>query len=799
MKNSSQRIIALVIAVGLLSGLNRNVFSQSVIVPRSCATMEQDSISRARFPQRGTLSDFENDLQIKIRELETRNKGKRTQGTVLTIPVIFHIVHNGEPVGSGTNLSAAQVQAQIAVLNEDFRRLQGTPGYNDDPAGADIEIEFCLSPLDENGGTLSEPGIHRYNGNKASWSRAEIENQLKPITIWNPNLFYNVWSLKFSTAEAGLLGYAQFPDQSGLTGLPASGPASTDGVVVRYQSIGSADKGNFPVMEAPYNKGRTLTHETGHWLGLRHIWGDGNCAEDFVSDTPPASGPSSGCPVGRVSCGGTNMVENYMDYSYDACMNIFTQGQKTRMLAVMEVSPRRNTLIQSNLCSPQVADVPTPNFTVDRQQVLKGGEAYFTDLSTNFPNKWVWAFEGGDPEASSERNPRIKYQTPGVYKVTLIVTNSLGESAPLIREGYIEVSEEGLCGVFSNYKNEYTPSVLSISDFAPYSGYLTGHNSSNTKAISEYFRNDAGYEYISGVNINFGKIDFDNEDAFVYVTVWNARGPQNAPGSVIERKLVLLKQIKEDVANNRPTNVVFDRETPVLNRPFQVGIELEYSSGESLAIRSSANGEALNATSWIQNQSGQWDSYAIAFGANIAMDIQPFVGMFPSVQVSSSKQLIYPGEEITLNGRGASVFIWNSLDGSVQNFAGPQLKFNPMETTTFLTIGSGLDLCLDSAYTTIYVRDNIVGVNENNESALTSIYPNPGDQSLNIRVQGEYRGTVYYETISSTGQEKVIAGQFEKDSDDVTFPVNANEIAKGIYFVRIRMDQDMVIKKWIKL
>jgi len=798
MKNRPHLIVNLIAAFSLVLGMAWNGFSQTAIIPRNCATMEQDSISRARFPQRGTLSDFERELQSKIHELE-KNKSSRTQAVILTIPVVFHIVHNGEPVGSGPNLSSAQVNSQIAVLNEDFRRLQGTPGYNDNPVGADIEIEFCLSPLDENGATLAEPGIHRYNGNKASWTRSEIENQLKPITIWNPNLFYNIWSLKFSTAEANLLGYAQFPDQSGLTGLPASGPASTDGVVVRYQSIGSADKGNFPVMEAPYNKGRTLTHETGHWLGLRHIWGDGSCAEDFVADTPPASGPSSGCPVGRVSCGGPNMVENYMDYSYDACMNIFTQGQKARMLAVMEVSPRRKTLAQSNICSPLVADVPTANFSVDKQEVLKGGEASFTDLSTNFPNEWAWTFEGGDPASSTERNPRIRYATPGTYQVTLIATNSLGASAPLVREGYILVSEEGLCGTFNNYKPEYSPSVLSISDFAPFTGYLTGHNTSRTKAISEYFNNLVGYEYISGVKINFGQVNFTDEDASVYVTVWNARGPQNAPGSVIEKKLVLLKQIKEDIENNRPTTIVFDRETPVLNRPFQVGIELEYTSGASIAIRSSADGEALNATSWIQNQSGQWNSYAIAFGANIAMDIQPFVGMYPSVQVSTSKQLVYPGEEVTLNGRGASIFIWKSSDGSIQNFAGPQLKFKPQNTTTILTVGSGLDLCIDSTYTTIYVRENIVGVERKYDQNLASVFPNPGEQYVNLQVQGPYRGTVFYEAISVLGQQKIISGQFEKDADDHHILVNTAELSQGPYIIKIKLDQEILLKKWMKL
>lgn len=772
----------------------------SAQTPRTCATMEQDSISRLRYPQRGTLLEFENQLQLKIREVENRLKGAKTQAGLITLPIVVHIVHNGEPVGSGTNLSLAQVQAQIKVLNQDFRKLQGTPGFNDNPVGADIEIEFCLSPVDENGVTLSEPGIHRYNGNKASWSRTEIENQLKPTTIWNPNLFYNIWTVKFAASDANLLGYAQFPDQSGLSGLPASGPATTDGVVVRYQSFGSTDEGTFPVMEAPFNKGRTLTHETGHWLGLRHIWGDGNCAEDFVADTPPAAGPSSGCPTGRVTCGGVNMVENYMDYSQDACMNIFTQGQKARMLAVMEVSPRRKTLVQNSLCSPIVADVPTANFTVDNQQVLKGGEALFTDLSTNFPTSWSWAFEGGDPAASSERNPRVKYATPGVYKVSLVATNSLGASVPLEQIDYMTVSEDGLCGTLSNLPAIYTPSLLPLSNYGPYSGYLTGHNSLKTKAVSEYFRNKSGYEYISGVTMKFASVTAGNEEASVVVTVWNARGPQNSPGSVIEKKTVLLKQIQEDIANNRPTTIVFDRETPVLNRPFQVGVELSYGDGSTLALESSAEGEALNASSWIQGEDGTWNSYAIAFGSNIAMNIEPFVGMNPSVQVSVSKSLIYPGEEVVLNGRGASIFVWNASDGSVDDFAGPQLKISPTTTTTFLTVGSGLDLCLDSAYTTVYVRENIVGIKEDTQSlgAYSVAYPNPGDDQLFVRTRGKYRGPVSISLQTVLSHKPMEQAILEKEQEELEVFLPVGHLASGLYIIYVKHGENREILKWIK-
>lgn len=764
--------------------------------PERCATMEQDSLSRLRFPQRGSLDDFESLLRVKVDEIHTRLKSGKVQAQVLTIPIIVHVVHNGEQIGTGTNISQAQVKAQIEVLNEDFRRLQGTPGFNDSPVGADIEIEFCLSPVDENGVTMSEPGIHRYNGGKLSWSRTEIENQLKPLTSWNPNLFFNVWTVRFAASDATLLGYAQFPDQSGLTGLPASGPASTDGVVIRYQSFGSADKGNFPVMEAPYNKGRTLSHETGHWLGLRHIWGDGNCADDFVADTPPASGPSSGCPTGRVSCGNTNMVENYMDYSNDACMNIFTQGQKVRMLAVMEVSPRRKTLTQANLCSPIVADKPTAKFSVDNQLVLKGGEASFTDLSTNFPTSWSWTFEGGDPATSTERNPRVKYNIPGTYSVKLIAGNSLGQSQPLEITNYVTVSAEGLCGRFNNFLSSYTPSSLPIASFGPYTGNLTGHNTSKSQAISEYFRNSQGYMYISGVNIKFKQFDFQNEDASVTVTVWNARGPQNAPGSVIEKKIVLGKQIKQDIANQRATEIVFDRETPVFGRPFQVGVELNYSSGTTVAIESSADGESTSATSWIQNSSGVWNSYAIAFGANIAMNIQPVTGMNPSVQVSASKLLIYPGEEVVLNGRGASIFVWKSSDGQVTNFAGPQLTANPTQTTTFLTVGSGLDLCLDSAYTTVYVRENIVGIESKGQQESISIYPNPGDEELFVTLPSVYRGPVQIE-ITNTLQQTVHSAGFTKGAEN-EYKINTANLSRGLYLVRVRAGEQNSTLKWLK-
>jgi len=597
------------------------------------------------------------------------------------------------------------------------------------------------------------------------------------------------------------LGYAQFPDQTGLQGIPANSPATTDGVVVRYQSFGSADKGNFPVMEAPFNKGRTLSHETGHWFGLRHIWGDGVCAEDFVNDTPPHRAPSSGCP-NSLSCNNITpaMVQNYMDYSNDACMNIFTLGQKDRMLAALELSPRRKSLIQANLCSPAVADVPTANFIASNKEcVLLGSELEFTDLSSNFPTQWNWSFEGGDPNTSTERNPKVTYSTPGTFNVTLIATNSIGPSVPLVIQNFITVSEEGLCNELTNFEATYTPSVLKLSKFGNYTGYLAGHNSTNSKAYSEYFDNSCGYSYISGAKIKFGKIKQVNEDAKVNVVVWSARGVQGGPNPVIERKEVLYKQIKEDVDNNRATSVTFDRLTPIFSKAFHIGIELTYASGDTLAIVSSADGQSTKSTSWVQNASGQWNLMTIAYGANIAMDIEPLVGANPSVQVSASKLLIYPGEEVVLNGQGASIFVWDSDDGSINDFAGPQLIVNPTKKTTYTTVGSGLELCNTTTSTTIYLRDVIVGVESPPLFEGISLYPNPGADMLSITIDNEYAGDLNVGIQSALGIAVKESVLIKKESKMAQVSFDTASLQPGLYVVVIRMGKSTGIKKWIKL
>lgn len=764
-----------------------------------CGTVEQDRINRQNYPNGISIDDMEIAIQRKIEEMERNRSLGRTQAVVVTIPVVVHVIHKGEPIGTGTNISQAQIQAQLEVLNEDFRRKPGTPGFNNNPVGADIEIEFCLSSVDNNGSTMSEPGIHRYRGGKATYTMADAES-LKQQTYWNPNLFFNIWTLDFGGINESLLGYAQFPTGSGLPGLGGAGPSGekTDGVVIQFSSFGAASKGSFPVMQAPYNQGRTLTHETGHWLGLRHIWGDGVCGDDEVGDTPFHQTFNRGCPSNKAACsgGGFEMPQNYMDYTDDACMNIFTLGQKARMRAVMELSPRRKQLITNNLCGTVVAAPPVASFTSNKTLSLRGGTVEFTDLSTNFPTQWQWQFEGGDPSTSNIQNPIVKYSTPGKFKVSLIARNALGASPLLNIDDYIEVSEQGLCDSISNFKDTYTPSVLKMKTVGDYTGYLTGHNSARSAALSELFANPLGYSFVSGALIKFGKVYASAENSSVTITVWNARGVQNAPGSVIEQKTVLLKEIAEDIANNRATDITFDRETPVFSRPFHVGVELTYA-GDSIAVESSANGESTSLTSYVESAEGIWQPYSIAYGANIALNIVPIVGMNPSVQVASSKILINPAEEVILTARGASIFQWNASDNSVSNVLGPQLIVRPVVTTVYETSGSGLDLCNATAFTTVFVREGaITGVNELMETDVT-LYPNPGRDAFNVRFENAYRGDVQMEVRSTLNQ--VICSRSESKTQDLfDSRIEMSALPAGVYITTVKVGNNTVYLKWVR-
>ena len=269
---------------------------------------------------------------------------------LVTIPVVVHVVYNT----TAENISDAQVQSQINVLNADFRKLNADAGLV--PAGfsglaADANIEFCLASTDPNGATTN--GITRTSTTATSFSTNDGVkfSSSGGRNAWDATKYLNIWVCDIS---GGILGYAQFP----------GGSASTDGVVIDFQYFGTIGTAT-----APFNKGRTGTHEVGHWLNLYHIWGDDGTSctgSDLVSDTPNQADENYGCPTfPQVSCSnGTNgdMFMNYMDYTDDACMYMFSTGQASRMQALFAAGGARASLLTSNGCgapNPNVCNAPS--------------------------------------------------------------------------------------------------------------------------------------------------------------------------------------------------------------------------------------------------------------------------------------------------------------------------------------------------------------------------------------------------------------------------------------------------------
>lgn len=324
-----------------------------------CGSVENEAQLKEQDPKRATTSEFEQWIAPKVEQIKKQKLQKSGQGTneVVTLPVVFHIVHNGDAIGENENLSENQILSQITVLNQDYRRAADTPGFNENEIGADMEIEFCLAQRTPNG--LPSNGIVRYNvGDDNGWVREEVE-LFKVQTQWDPTKYLNIWVFEDIFTPGGYLaGYAQFPGGSGLDGIDQNmlGAANTDGLALGARFVGSVDLDPNGLHDEVRNMGRTATHEIGHFLGLRHIWGDSNScdtATDYCDDTPTALAANYDCQIGLDSCPdnpGNDMIENYMDYSDDICLNTFTADQKLRMQAVLANSPRRKTLPTSNSC-----------------------------------------------------------------------------------------------------------------------------------------------------------------------------------------------------------------------------------------------------------------------------------------------------------------------------------------------------------------------------------------------------------------------------------------------------------------
>ncbi len=313
-----------------------------------------------------------------------------SSGEEYVIQTVFHVVSRANGMGE---ISDARIQSQLDVLNEDFLALTGTPGG----PGTNAKVRFVFASVDPQGKPTN--GIHRVTDDNLSF--AFPGEQAKSSLAWEPKTYFNLYT---APLENGLLGYATFPSQDA--------GKSFDGVVIGSEFVGLNGPG-----AAPYDKGRTATHEIGHYFVLFHTFqggcGQGYTSGDLINDTNPQMDSTSGCPTGKTSCNGQlTPIENYMDYSTDTCMDNFTPEQVNRIRC--SIISYRSLLFNA---------LPIAKFTFDPAELT----IQFTDQSSDADGtvaSWSWDF--GDGNTSTDPSPSHTYADFGIYDVTLTVTDNRG-------------------------------------------------------------------------------------------------------------------------------------------------------------------------------------------------------------------------------------------------------------------------------------------------------------------------------------------------------------------------------------
>ncbi len=378
-------------SIALISIFALSFLSNSVIAQRTCASHDH------------MLQQLENSpkMQQKMDDLENhtisyvKNYASLKAGQTRTIPVNVIVIY----ANSQQNISQAQIQSQITVLNLDYA------GTNSDISG--VPAEFAGVTSTGSGIQFVLSNVERHADSRVDWGTSDAMKTAYPPT--SPTTTLNMWICNIG---GGILGYAQFP----------GGAASTDGVVFSPQYCGSADydDGTF-YLSAPFNKGRTATHEVGHYLNLRHIWGDGACtATDYVDDTPSAAAANYNCPTYPYSsCSSNDMFMNYMDYVDDVCMYMFSNGQEARMWACLN-STRASLGSAGNIAPTANANGP---YTGTAGVAISFSSTGSSDSDGTIAG-YAWNF--GDGTTSTLANPSHTYAADGSYNVSLTVTDDLG-------------------------------------------------------------------------------------------------------------------------------------------------------------------------------------------------------------------------------------------------------------------------------------------------------------------------------------------------------------------------------------
>jgi PKD repeat protein len=748
------------------------------------------------------------------KEKMATQKNMGTAATTYTIPVIFHVVSytasttGTVPVGTYPNLTQAQVNSQITVLNQDYggtssevatytalKNSAGGPFYdyahgNSLPAPdnttaggvmvANTGITFCLAGKNPSGVALTEPGIDRINAYKLASSTTYtntnpaqttltannfsdfIDAIIKPPTIWDPTKYFNVWLTDCAQA-VGLLGYSTFPTGTNLTGLSGggSGTASTttDGCWVLASACGNTGH-----VSAPYNLGRTLTHESGHYFGLRHTWGDGACLTDYCNDTPPegaatyyGSGTSSSSWVypytATDNCTATGaynsdlgdgiMYMDFMDYSDDKYMCMFTNDQLTRMAAALAQCSDRKGLTTSavGLCNLALVK-PVAGFTPPTK-ICVGVAEQFTDASTGPPTSWTWSVTpntGVTVTTSTLQSPSITFPSAGTYSVTLVATNTVGTNSTTQTVTAVSCNITS-CDTLSNFLSNDSLTVYPIGKD---SGYVSGTNIYGDLAKAEYYNSAAlTNTQINSVICLFFKDGTQGTHGTGTVTL-NILGGDNTNGPTGAALGTATASLASIVATTAVTNV-------------------DYCGDAGLAF----------STAIIV-------PYTFKFATPITT---PASGFFASLNI--------------LSGTGDTLVVFNNTQGT-QATTNTSWELDAPSPGTWAAVEGdwGFTNPVSFAILPVVCPKTVTGIEHNELGSGINLFPNPNNGQFSFAVTLPEATNLNFTVVNMLGQ--VVYAKAENNISNAVLSCDLSHLAKGVYYANITdSNNNKTVKKII--
>jgi len=700
------------------------VFSASFAQQNKCGS---DIVLKQQMAKNPEIAAQHEEFERNFSEWKANKPIGFREGEKYIIPTVFHIIHEG----GSENISKAQIEDQIDILNDCFRaenNQSNLPAPFLAVAGG-MDVEFRLAKLDPMGNCTE--GITRTFSNKTN--AASNENGIKDLIDWNCYSYFNVWVVKsigIASDFGTILGYAQFP---------ASGLCGTDGVVILHNITGSIGTANGA-------EGRTLVHEAGHWLSLIHTWGDDDCGSDQVNDTPSQFGPNFGICYDDFpyfpadTCDNTNpygeMMVNYMDYSNDECQLMFTQGQCERMEYVLGGTSGTNG-VRSYLWSQDnqwltgthddytdVACIPIADFIANKTFACTGVTINFDDNSyngvvTGSSVTRQWVFTGGSPDQSTIASPNVTYANPGVYEVILTITNAAGTD--------------------SETKTSYI--------------YISSDAAQNT-ATYTYFED---FESQSNFDNNWVVINPDNTD-YKWEIAGNIYTPSGGGVLRVNNFNNTTTEYEEIVsASYNLSNL----QAPLIVKYQYSGATTTYLGDHTIPFEFTVDG----------------DAFKVYYSTNCGQSWT----QIPQLALSSDN-LINAGLYSDFYSPNAQS-IWNEKQANVPagaaNSDNVKFKFS-------YEVGSGYG---NNFYVDAFTIQNTTGVEELNSMLGVQVYPNPSSGLTRISLNTPESGKLSLNLVDMLG--RTVAGVYNGsvNAGDQVYNVDVANIDAGIYLLQINYNE----------